>query len=202
MTIELPDLPYPHDALQPHISAQTLEFHHGKHHRGYVSKLNAEISDTPWAEQPLEQIVRESHEQNNSSVFNNAAQAWNHAFLWRSMRPGGGGEPGGEIGRLIEQSFGGYDRFCTEFAAAAKGQFGSGWAWLVRDGDKLKIIATANADTPLVQGLQPLLTLDVWEHAYYLDYQNDRAGYIDGFLRHLANWRFAETNLERRQAAA
>lgn len=195
MTFKLPELEYDIDALEPYVSARTLEYHHGKHHRGYVDKLNKAIKDTGYAELPLESIIARSHGTTHINVYNNAAQAWNHAFLWQSMSPDGGGKPEGRLQELITSSFGGHEAFEKAFKAAASGQFGSGWAWLVMDHGELKIVATANADTPLVNDQKPLLTLDVWEHAYYLDYQNDRGSYIDDFLQHLVNWEFAAANL-------
>ena len=202
MTIEFPDLPYPTDALAPHVSAETLEFHHGKHHKGYVGKLNAAIKGTAYDNQSLETIIAAAHEANDVGVFNNAAQIWNHTFLWSSMSPDGGGEPAGILADEINARFGGIEEFRAEFRKSALGQFGSGWTWLVRTDDGLDIVNTGNADTPLVHGLTPLLTLDVWEHAYYLDYQNRRDAYIDAFLSELINWDFASSNLEREQIAA
>ncbi|NND37095.1 MAG: superoxide dismutase [Gammaproteobacteria bacterium] len=195
MPFELPPLPYGATALQPHISARTLEYHHGKHHRGYVEKLNAVIEGTDYAGKSLEEIVVDAATAGNIPVFNNAAQAWNHEFLWQSMTPGGGGQPGGTLATLIDRSFGGYDSFREMFMKTAMGQFGSGWAWLVKDTKDLQIISTANAGNPLVDGKPPLLTLDVWEHAYYLDYQNARGKYVDTFLDELVNWNFAAANL-------
>jgi Fe-Mn family superoxide dismutase len=195
MTIKLPDLPYAKDALSPYVSVSTLEFHHGKHHAAYVANTNRLIEGSPLAEAPLAQIVAAAAKDHKTTLFNNAAQAWNHAFLWHSMKPIGGGKPEGEIAARIEKNFGGYASFVEAFSAAATGQFGSGWAWLVRDHGKLAVVATANADTPLVHGKTPLLTLDVWEHAYYLDYQNRRPDYVKSFLEHLVNWDFANANL-------
>jgi len=194
MSIELPDLPYAADALEPHISARTFEFHHGKHHKAYVDKLNAAIGGTAYEGKSLEEIIAAASEASDAGVFNNAAQTWNHTFLWHSMSPNGGGAPGGELGDAINKKFGDFDAFKTAFKAAAMGQFGSGWAWLVKTGDGVDIVTTGNADTPLVGGPKPLLTLDVWEHAYYLDYQNKRDAYVDVFLDELANWDFAAEN--------
>lgn len=194
--ISLTDLPYAEDALAPHISAKTISFHYGKHHRGYLDKLNALIAGTPFASLQLEEIVRKTHGHADLvAIFNNAAQVYNHAFYWNSMKRGGGGKPGGAIAQKIGAAFGGYEKFAQAFSEAAATQFGSGWAWLVADGDALKIVKTANADTPIATGLKPLITIDVWEHAYYLDYQNRRADYIQAFLEHLVNWEFAEKNL-------
>lgn len=194
MTIEFPSLPYAGNALEPHVSARTLEFHHGKHHKAYVDKLNAAIADSDYAGQSLEAIIAGSHEAGDAGVFNNAAQAWNHTFLWHSMSPDGGGKPSGELAKAIDRKFGDFAAFKKAFKAAAMGQFGSGWAWLVRSADGVDIVATGNADTPLVHGSTPLLTLDVWEHAYYLDYQNKRDAYVDTFLEKLVNWEFAAEN--------
>ena len=194
MSIALPELPYPIDALEPNVSARTLEFHHGKHHKAYVDKLNAAIKGTNYETQSLEAIIESSHEAGDSGVFNNAAQTWNHTFLWHSMSPVGGGEPTGVLADAINRKFGSFDKFRDAFKQAAMGQFGSGWAWLVRTNDGVEIVTTGNADTPIVNGKTPLLTLDVWEHAYYLDFQNQRDAYIDKFLDALANWEFAAAN--------
>jgi Fe-Mn family superoxide dismutase len=203
MPITLPRLPYPYDALEPHISRTTLEVHHGKHHRAYVEKVKTLATQVRLADQPLERIIQQTAGQDrHRALFNNAAQAWNHAFYWRSLRPGGGGEPQGEIAERVKTDLGGYGSFVELLAAAATGQFGSGWAWLVLDGNKLKVTQTANADTPLAHGQTPLLTIDVWEHAYYLDYQNRRADYAAAVIAHLINWDFASRNLSRRRTAA
>jgi len=202
MSIEFPDLPYAAAALEPHVSAETLEFHHGKHHKSYVDKLNAAIHGTAYADQALETIVMRAHEAGDTAVFNNAAQAWNHNFLWHSMSPDGAGEPTGALADAINARFGDLKKFQAEFKAAALGQFGSGWTWLVRKAGGLDIVSTGNADTPLIDGATPLLTLDVWEHAYYLDYQNKRDAYIDAFLSELINWDFAAQNYEADRAAA
>lgn len=202
MPIEFPDLPYAAEALEPHVSAKTLEFHHGKHHKGYVDKLNAAITGTPYDGQPLEAILLEAHEAADAAVFNNAAQAWNHTFLWHSMSATGGGEPADALAVAICARFGDTAGFREAFRKAALGQFGSGWAWLVRTPDGLDIATTGNAETPLTDGLKPLVTLDVWEHAYYLDYQNQRAAYVDAFLDNLINWDFAVQNFEVDRAAA
>lgn len=193
MPITLPPLPYAYDALEPHIGAATLETHYDKHHRGYVDKTNNAIAGTERATQSLEQIVRESE----GSLFNNAAQSWNHTFYWHSMRPGGGTAPGEELKSALARDFGSVDAFKRELADAANNQFGSGWAWLALErGGKLRVLSTSDADTPLAHdGLVPILTCDVWEHAYYLDYRNQRAKYVTAFLEHLVNWEFAEQNL-------
>ena len=186
MAIELPALPWAQDALAPHISAETIEYHYGKHHAGYVTKLNAAIEGTDLASKSLVDIIREG-----GATFNNAAQVWNHTFYWNSMAPGGGGQPSGAIGEAINGSFGSYDKFREEFSNAAATQFGSGWAWLVAEGDKLAIKKTLNAETPITTSAKPLLTIDVWEHAYYIDYRNARPNYIKTFLDSLVNWDFA-----------
>ncbi|MDD9969878.1 MAG: superoxide dismutase [Myxococcales bacterium] len=191
MAIELPPLPWAEDALAPIISAETLQYHYGKHHAAYVTKLNDAIAGTDMAGKSLEDIVKSS----SGGVFNNAAQVWNHTFYWNSMKPGGGGQPSGAVGDAIQESFGGYDKFRTEFANAAATQFGSGWAWLVLDGGKLAITKTPNAETPLTGSAKPILTIDVWEHAYYIDFRNARPKYIDAYLDNLVNWDFANKNL-------
>ncbi len=201
MSIVFPDLPYAIDALEPHVSARTLEFHHGKHHKAYVDKLNAAIAGTEYEGQTLETIIAASHRAADGAVFNNAAQAWNHTFLWNSMSPQGG-EPEGALAEAINARFGDLAGFREKFKAAALGQFGSGWTWLVRKGGELDIVSTGNAETPLTSDSVPLLTLDVWEHAYYLDYQNKRDAYIDAFLSELVNWHFAAENYETDRAAA
>jgi Fe-Mn family superoxide dismutase len=194
----LPPLPYSQEALEPILSARTMSFHYGKHHQAYVDALNKLVVGTPWAAgQSLETIVKETAGlADKAAVFNNAAQAWNHDFFWKSMKPGGGGKPAGRLLQLIEASFGSYDTFKTAFTDTAISQFGSGWTWLVQEGDSLRIVKTANADTPLAHGQHPLLTCDVWEHAYYLDYQNRRKDFVQAFLDHLANWDFAASLLK------
>ena len=193
--VALPPLPYGESALAPVISANTIGFHYGKHHKGYVDNLNKLIAGTPMADQSLEQIVKASAGQADKTViFNNAAQVWNHTFYWNSLKPGGGGEPPAALRERMVASFGSVDACKKELAAASMGQFGSGWAWLVRDGDKLKVVRTPNAETPLTSASKPLLTIDVWEHAYYLDYQNRRADYVAALLDKLVNWDFANQN--------
>ena len=195
MALSLPPLPYAKDALAPHISEETLNFHYGKHHQAYVDNTNKAIADTPLADASLEDIINEAHG-SNQGLFNNAAQIWNHTFYWHSMKPNGGGVPTGAVADAINASFGDYDSFKADFAGAGATQFGSGWAWLVAAGGKLEIRKTANADTPLTDaGCTPLLTMDVWEHAYYLDFQNKRPVYISTFLDNLVNWDFANENL-------
>ncbi len=189
MSIKLPALPYTMDALEPYISAKTMEFHYGKHHQGYVDNLNNLIKGTRYESMDTEEIIRLTvANPETASIFNNAAQVWNHSFFWQSMRRDGGGEPAAELKTKIERDFGSVENFKKEFKAAAVSQFGSGWAWLVEDKGTLRVVKTANADTPIAHGLKPILTVDVWEHAYYLDYQNQRAAFIDAYLNHLINW--------------
>jgi len=192
----LPPLPYADNALAPVISAKTIGFHYGKHHRGYVDNLNKLIEGTEFADMPLEKIITATAgKADKAAIFNNAAQTWNHTFYWRSLMPKGGGKPPAVLEKKIEVSFGTLDACKKEWATAAMAQFGSGWAWLVVDGDKLKVLKTANADVPMTTGMKPLLTIDVWEHAYYLDYQNRRADYVNAVLDKLMNWDFAAENL-------
>jgi Fe-Mn family superoxide dismutase len=194
--IVLPPLPYADSALSPVISANTLGFHYGKHHKAYVDNLNKLIAGSDLADLSLEKIIAAvAGKADKAAIFNNAAQTWNHSFYWKSLRPNGGGEPPAALKQKIEASFGSVDALKKELAVAAMGQFGSGWAWLVADGDKLKVVKTANADLPLTAGLKPLLTIDVWEHAYYLDYQNRRADYVNALIDKLINWEFALQNL-------
>jgi Fe-Mn family superoxide dismutase len=201
MPIELPSLPYAVDALEPHVSRTTLEIHHGRHHRAYVEKTQSLVAGTPLAAASLEEIIaKTAGKKAKTALFNNAAQAWNHTFYWSSLSPRGGGAPSGELAQLIDRDFASHAAFVDAFKAAAIGQFGSGWAWLVLDGGRLAIAATSNADTPLARDQVPLLTVDVWEHAYYLDYQNRRADYVTTFLDKLANWEFASRNLEQATA--
>ncbi len=197
MSFTLPELPYPKDALEPYISSKTLEFHHGKHHNTYVVNLNNLIQDTDLAGESLENIItKTSGVPSKSGIFNNAAQVWNHSFYWNSMKSGGGGRPTGAIADEIKQHFGSYEQFAEQFKKAGLTQFGSGWAWLVLNKGRLEVMKTPNADTPLAHGLKPILTMDVWEHAYYLDYQNRRPDYIDAFINNLINWEFASSQLE------
>jgi len=194
---QLPKLPYPENALEPQTSAKTISFHYGKHHKGYVDNLNKLITGTKFADMPLEKIITETAgKADKTAIFNNAAQAWNHAFYWRSLKPKGGGEPPSTLKKKIDASFGTLAECKKELATAAMAQFGSGWVWLVLDGDKLKVVKTGNADLPLTKGMKPLLTIDVWEHAYYLDYQNRRADYVNAVLDKLINWDFAAENLK------
>ncbi len=195
MAFELPPLPYAPTALEPIISARTFEFHHGKHHAAYVTNLNNLVKDGPLAALTLEEVIHQSHKAGTAGVFNNAAQVWNHTFFWHCLKAGGGGAPTGAIAAMIDTAFGSYDKFREEFKQAGVTQFGSGWAWLVLDNGVLKITKTANADTPLVHGQIPLLTADVWEHAYYLDFQNRRPDFLTAFLDSLVNWDFVNDNL-------
>ena len=194
---KLPPLPYAMDSLEPYISARTMSFHYGKHHQAYVDNLNKLVAGTPLAGQPLEGIIRQNAGRpDRAAVFNNAAQVWNHTFFWDSMKPGGGGKPAARLMAMIEKSFGTFGNFRDAFLKAGVGQFGSGLVWLVQDGDSVKIVSTSNADTPLAHDQTPLLTCDVWEHAYYLDYQNRRMDFLEAFVDHLANWSFAESQLK------
>jgi Fe-Mn family superoxide dismutase len=196
MTFTLPPLPYEKNALEPHISSRTLDFHHGKHHQAYVDNLNKLIANTELENKPLEEIIRLSAQDTaKAGIFNNAAQVWNHTFYWHSLKKEGGGLPQGVLLKRIAQDFGDYDKFKEAFKQAGATQFGSGWAWLVEEKGTLKIVKTGNADLPMIHGQKALLTCDVWEHAYYLDYQNRRPDYLEVFLNHLVNWDFAAKNL-------
>lgn len=196
MPVSLPSLPYDENALAPHISHKTMAVHYGKHHAGYVQKLNDRIAGTDYADMGLEAIIQISHAAEEAGVFNNAAQIWNHMFFWDSMRPSGGGEPSGSLAQAMKTSFGSYSEFREAFVAAGTGQFGSGWVWLVSDGGKLSIATTSNAGSPLLEDRVPLLTCDVWEHAYYLDYQNGRRSFLEAFVDALVNWEFAEQQFQ------
>jgi Fe-Mn family superoxide dismutase len=197
MTVSLPPLPFAYDALAPHISEETFEFHHDKHHRAYVDNINRLVKDTKLAGLPLERLMEEaSRDPSLRALQNNAAQAWNHAFLWRSLRPAGGAPPAGVLAERIRIDFGSHERLVERLALAATTQFGSGWAWLVVDGGALQVVQTGNADTPLLHGQVPLLTIDVWEHAYYIDYRNRRDTYVKAVIDHVLNWEFAKLNLE------
>jgi len=203
MAFELPPLPFPKNALEPHMSAETLEFHHGKHHATYVKTLNELIKGTPLERQSLEEIIRSTHnDKSKTKVFNNAAQVWNHTFFWNCLKPQGGGSPRGEVARAIDAAFGDIDKFKSEFKTAAVDQFGSGWAWLVSDSGRLKITHTGNAVDPPAEKGTALLTCDVWEHAYYLDYQNRRPDFVKAFLEHLVNWEFVANNMSRQHGTA
>ena len=193
MAFVLPSLPYEKNALAPHVSAETLEYHYGKHHQAYVTNLNKLIEGKPEAGKTLEEIILGAE----GGVFNNAAQVWNHTFYWSSMKPQGGGKPTGDLLAAINRDFGSFEKLSEELSNAAATQFGSGWAWLVLEGGKLKVTKTANADLPMKHGQKALLTIDVWEHAYYIDYRNARPKYIETFLNHLVNWDFALANLKK-----
>ncbi len=211
MSFQLPELPYAKDALEPHMSAETFEYHYGKHHAGYVNKLNAGVEGTDWAGKSLEDIIKGAE----GGLFNNAAQAWNHTFFWNCMKPNGGGaptfpptplchsskpnrgvEPGRSFADAINRDFGSFADFKSAFANTAGGQFGSGWGWLVLNNGKLEVTSTANADTPMKHGMTALFTVDVWEHAYYIDYRNARPKFIETILDSLANWDFVAENLK------
>ncbi|XGA08737.1 MAG: superoxide dismutase [Wolbachia endosymbiont of Xenopsylla cheopis] len=205
MTFSLPDLPYDEDALEPYISAKTMSFHYGKHHKGYVDKLNLLLEERKIEyegrftgnEEDLKTLIKETHNNNSKvAIFNNAAQVWNHTFYWQSMKKGGGSTPqdGSAIAKKIRDDLGGMDKFTETFSEYGANQFGSGWVWLVLENNKLKIVKTSNAEQPLPEQT-PLLVMDVWEHAYYLDCQNRRIDYISIFLKHLVNWDFADKNL-------
>lgn len=195
--IQLPELPYNKDALEPHITSNTLDFHHDKHHQAYVTNLNNLIAGTDFENASLEKIINDSHsDPSKTAIFNNAAQIWNHTFYWNSMCPNGGGKPSGALLSKINETWGSFDEFSKVFIQGGIGQFGSGWVWLVMKDGALSIMKTLNADLPMVHGATALLTCDVWEHAYYLDYQNRRPAYLEVFLANLANWNFASENYE------
>lgn len=203
MALTLPDLPYALDALAPYISKETMETHYRQHHRAYVDKANALVDGTRLASLSLEQLVKEARRQGALRVlFNNAAQAWNHGFFWQSLRPGAGGPPNGPIADRIRSDFGSYERLADDLATSAKSLFGSGWVWLALDRTRLRIVQTSNADTPLTDNFRPLLTIDVWEHAYYLDYRNRRDAYVRSVIDHLLNWDFANHNLVHYEASS
>jgi Fe-Mn family superoxide dismutase len=196
MGYELPALPYDYKALEPHISASTLEFHHDKHHAAYVTNYNNMIKDTELSDKSIEEVIKATfNDSSKAGIFNNAAQAWNHTFYWNSMKPGGGGTPTGALLDKINADFGSFDKLKEAFKQAGATQFGSGWAWLVLENGTLKVTKTPNAENPLHHGQTPLLTMDVWEHAYYLDFQNKRPAYIDAFFDSLVNWDFVAENL-------
>ena len=197
MTINLPTLIFSGKALEPFISEKTIQFHHGKHHKAYVDNTLKLIEGTDLAGLSLDEIIKKTRkDEKKVSVFNNAAQVWNHSFYWNCIKPQGGGQPSGKIAKMIQDEFGSYEKFIEQFKNAGMTQFGSGWAWLVLKDKKLEIHKTSNADTPLAYGCKPLLTVDVWEHAYYLDYQNRRADYLTAFAEHLINWEFVLSQLE------
>jgi superoxide dismutase, Fe-Mn family len=198
MAFTLPELPYSHDALAPHMGRETLELHHGKHHQTYVTNLNNLIAGTELENKSLEEVVRASYgNADKQGIFNNAGQHWNHNLFWRIMKPGGGGKPGGEIAKRIDRDFGSFEQFADQFKQAAVTQFGSGWGWLAVDGDKLKVLKTPNGENPLVHNMKPILGVDVWEHSYYLDYRNRRPDYIAAFLNNLVNWDEVEAELQK-----
>ncbi len=203
MMFKLPSLPYAEDALEPYLSAKTLQFHHGKHHQTYVDTLNKLVEEHRLQGKTLDQLIASAYrDETKTAVFNNASQVWNHNFLWSCMAKNGGGAPDGELARAIKRDFGSFDRFADEFEAAAIGQFGSGWAWLVFDAGRLKVIKTPNAVDPVAGGQATLLTCDVWEHAYYLDYQNRRPDFVRAFVDNLINWDFVAENFARAQKSS
>jgi Fe-Mn family superoxide dismutase len=192
----LPPLPWADNALEPVISANTISFHYGKHHKTYVDNLNNLVKGTEYESAPLEKIINETAgKADKAPIFNNAAQVWNHTFYWNSLKGNGGGKPSGKLAQMVDAAFGNYDNFKKELSATSVSQFGSGWGWLVADGGTLKVVKTPNAETPFTKGQKPLLTIDVWEHAYYLDHQNKRAAYVDAVIDKLLNWDFAAQNL-------
>jgi Fe-Mn family superoxide dismutase len=193
MAFSLPPLPYPKNALAPHVSEETLEYHYGKHHQAYVTNLNKLVEGKPEAQKSLEEIIKTSE----GGLFNNSAQVWNHTFFWNCMKPNGGGKPSGDLLQAIERDFGSFEKFTEEFSNAAATQFGSGWAWLVSSNGKLSVTKTPNADLPMKHGQTALLTIDVWEHAYYIDYRNARPKWIEVFLKNLVNWDFVSENLKK-----
>jgi Fe-Mn family superoxide dismutase len=198
MGYELPALPYDYSALEPHMSKQTLEFHHDKHHAKYVNNYNEMVKSAGMDNKSIEEVIKATYnDASKSGLFNNAAQAWNHTFYWNCMKPGGGGEPTGELAEKIKSDFGSFDKFKEEFTTAAKTQFGSGWAWLVLDNGTLKVTKTPNAVNPIAMGQTPLLTVDVWEHAYYLDYQNKRPDFLSSYLDNLVNWDFVAEQMKK-----
>ena len=202
MPFQLPELPYPKSALEPHMSAETFDLHHGKHHNAYVTKTNALIeSDRQLAGASLIEVVREAKRSSNANLFNQSAQLWNHSFFWQCLAPPEGQRPTGKLAELIEQSFGGVEEMLTQLHKEAVGHFSNGWAWLVLDGGSLRITSLHDADTPLVhEGMQPLFTLDLWEHAYYVDYHNERPKFADAVLKNIVNWEFVAQNLDGRGA--
>jgi Fe-Mn family superoxide dismutase len=196
MPLTLPDLPFAKNALEPHISERTLEFHYGKHHQAYVTNGNNMIAGTEFENLPVEDIIKKTAgNKDKAGIFNNAAQVWNHSFYWKCMKANGGGKPAGKIADKIKADFGSYEQFLDEFKKAGATQFGSGWAWLVLDNDTLKVVKTANAENPITKNLKPLLVVDVWEHAYYLDFQNRRPDYLTTFVDKLVNWDFVNSQL-------
>jgi superoxide dismutase, Fe-Mn family len=200
MSIILPELPYSKDALEPYISARTMEFHHDKHHKAYIDNSNKFLAGTPLEKETLENIIKKTaNDPKQVSIFNNVAQAWNHTFFWNCMKPGGGKNPNGLVADQIKTDFGSYEKFVEEFKTAATTQFGSGWAWLALEGNKLRIMKTPNGENPIIYDMIPLLGLDIWEHAYYLDYQNRRPDYVTAFIDNVINWDFVNMRLKERQ---
>lgn len=196
MAITLPQLPFENDALAPYITANTLNFHYGKHHKAYVDNLNKLIEGTELAAKSLEEIIKiAAKDSAKAGIFNNAAQVWNHSFYWQCLKKAGGGAPTGAVAEKIKATWGNFEKFADDLKNAGITQFGSGWAWLISEGNELKITKTANADTPIAHGQKPLLTIDVWEHAYYLDYQNRRPDYLSAVIQNLINWDFVNANL-------
>jgi superoxide dismutase, Fe-Mn family len=198
MTFSLKPLPFAENALEPHMSARTIQFHYGKHHKSYVDKLNDLVANTPLEKKTLHDLVRDLAGQRGArpkKIFNNAGQVWNHDFFWESMTPGGGGQPQGDLVHLIDVSFGGYEGFVDLFKKTAVDQFGSGWVWLISEGNRLAVVSTSNAMSPMAEGKTTLIGCDVWEHAYYLDYQNRREGFVDVFLKNLVSWDSAAARL-------
>ena len=202
MAFQLPDLPYAKDALAPHISAETLEFHHGKHHAAYVKKTNGFVEEQGLGETTLSQVIRSARERGDGKLFNNSAQIWNHSFFWQCLAPAQGQKPSGKLAQMIDDGFGSVDQMLEKLEAEAVNHFSNGWAWLVLDRDQLKITSLHDADTPLVhEGMVPLFTLDVWEHAYYIDYRNERPKFVSSVLKNIINWDFIGQNLDGRGAA-
>ncbi len=200
MAYKQPALPYAEDALEPFVSAKTLSFHYGKHHVAYITNFNNLVAGSPLESLSLEEVITQTAaDPQKVGIFNNGAQAWNHSFYWNCLTPNGGGEPSGELGAKIAEDFGSFEKFKDELKNAAATQFGSGWAWLVLDGEKLKVVKTGNAQTPSTSGQKPILTIDVWEHAYYLDYQNRRPDYVATVIDNLLNWEFAAENFRAAQ---
>lgn len=201
MSFQLPQLPYPKDALAPHMSAETLDFHHGKHHAAYVKKTNEMVDDSKLSAEPLTKVVQAARKQGNSKLFNNAAQLWNHSFFWHCLAPADGQQPSGKLKRMIDDGFGGVEAMLQKLGDEAAGHFSNGWAWLLLDRDSLTITSLHDADTPLVHdGMVPLFTLDVWEHAYYIDYRNERPRFASSVLGNIVNWEFVAENLDSRGA--
>jgi Fe-Mn family superoxide dismutase len=196
MAFSLPNLPYAREALEPFMSGETLDYHHGKHHKSYVEKTNKLAAEAGLEELSLVELIRKAHQQSNQKLFNQAAQVWNHDFFWQCLAPAQGQKPAGQLSALIEDAFGSLDGFIEAFSTEAEEHFSNGYAWLVLDGERLKIVSLHDADTPVARDLKPLFTLDLWEHAYYIDRRNDRAAYLDKVLRNIVNWEFVASNLD------